>query len=175
MTKKKTPPPVKNPAPKKKGTPKATWKQTGQAHIPGLGTVKQFNVMMDLEHMAGTVAPPAGETRISELEAENYALKVLLSKHQSEPMPQTKNPLPQRATMLSQFAEQLDGQLSRFYNSLNTLDGIANRLLIQKEDGVKGNVPEAHDLSSRYSNIVSYFSAQNDRLDFLNTKLSDLI
>lgn len=180
MTTKKSPTPVKKAAPKKKSgktityvrdaDAKMEWKQTNEAYIPGLGTIKQFNVTME-----GPIDPPAGETRVSELEAENYALRTLLSKHQSEPMPQTKESLPQRATMLSQFAEQLDGQLSRLCNSLNTLDILANRLLIQKEDGIKGNDPEAHDLSTRYSNLLAYFASQNDRLDLLNTKLSDLI
>lgn len=167
MTKKKTPSPVSKAAAKKKivgPKPHVQWKHfvhTGEYEIP-VGAVPIGQ-------------PPAGETRICELEAENYALKTLLSKHQSESMPQAKEALPQRATMLSQFAEQLDGQLSRLYNSLNTLDALANRLLIQKEDGIQGNAPEAHDLSTRYSNLLSYFSNQNDRLDFLNTKLSDLI
>ena len=120
------------------------------------------------------LSAPTGENRISELEAENYALKTLLSKHQSEPM-ENKQSLPERATMLSQFAEAFDGQLSRLYNSLNTLDAISNRLVANKEDGIKGNAPEAQDLSSRLSNLIGYFSHQNDRLDMLNAKLSDLI
>lgn len=180
MTKKKTPTPVKKAAPKKKSgktityvrdaDAKMEWKQTNEAYIPGLGTIKKFYVTME-----GPIDPPAGETRISELEAENYALKTLLSKHQSEPMQQIKGIPPQRATMLSQFAEELDGQLSRLYNSLNTLDTLAGRLLISKEDVIKANSPEAQDLSTRYGNLLAYFCHQNDRLDFLNTKLSDLI
>lgn len=120
---------------------------------------------------------PARAISLAELEkveAENYALKTLLSKHQSEPMPK-ENPLPPRSTMLSQFAEAFDGQLSRLYNSLNTLDSLTNRLVLQKEDGVKGNAPEAHDLSTRLSNLLGYFSQQNDRLEILNAKLSDFI
>lgn len=162
MTKKKSP--------VKKADPKMQWKQNGDAHIPNIGAVKHFNVSLEYP-----IEPPAGETRISELEAENYALKTLLSKHQSEPVLKTKESLPQRAAMLSQFADRLDGQLSRLYDSLNTLDTMANRLLIQKEDAIQGNAPEFHDLSTRYSNLLNYFSIQNDRLDFLNTKLSDLI
>lgn len=165
MTKKKSPTPAKVATRKKESKP--TWKQTGEASIPGIGTIKNFSVKFDED------TKPSAQDILDAVTAENYALKTLLSKHQSEPMQQTVSP--QRATMLSQFAEQLDGQLSRLYNSLNTLDTLANRLLIQKEDAIQGNAPEAHDLSTKYGNLLTYFSNQNDRLDFLNTKLSDLI
>lgn len=173
MTKKKASTPVKKAATKKKtvkSESKGEWKVTRDyIHPLYPGSSIKISEMSDPQ-------PPAGETRISELEAENYALKTLFSKHQSDPMPQTKESLPQRATMFSQFAEQLDAQLSRLYYSLNTLDTLANRLLIQKEeDAIQWNAPESHDLSTRYSNLLNYFSIQNDRLDFLNTKLSDLI
>ncbi len=182
MTKKKTPTPVKKAATKKKavgGKAEAKW----VCDLQFLNTeqppymqdyIKKYGGTMADDLSLGVIAPPTGENRISELEAENYALKTLLSKHQSEPM-ENKQSLPERATMLSQFAEAFDGQLSRLYNSLNTLDAISNRLVANKEDGIKGNAPEAQDLSSRLSNLIGYFSHQNDRLDMLNAKLSDLI
>ena len=67
MTKKKTPTPVKKAVPKKKVSyPK--WIQTAQTQI---------------DARLSPIIPPAGETRIGELEAENYALKTLLSKQDS--------------------------------------------------------------------------------------------
>lgn len=172
MITKKSPTPVKKAAPKKKivsRKPVTSWKMTGEYTHPLFpGCSVKISEMPDCQ-------PTDGKTRVSELEAENYTLRTLLSKHQSEPMQQIKEIPPQRATMLNQFAEQLDGQLSRLYNSLNTLNTLANRLLIQKEDSAQGSSPEAHDLSTRYSNILTHFSNQNDRLDFLTTKLSDLI
>lgn len=180
MINKKTSTPLKKAATKKKGvTPKVLeGKLAAQLNLVQPTYLKHLvekygSVVPDAVAL-GAIAAPAGETRISELEAENYALKTLLSKHQSDQM-QNKQSLPERTTMLSQFATEFDGQLSRLYNSLNLLGSLANRLNFQKEDQVKGNAPEAHDLSSRLSNLLGYFSQQNDRLDLLNSKLSDLI
>lgn len=82
---------------------------------------------------------------------------------------------PPRASMLNQFAEQLDGQLSRMYNSLNTLSVTVDRLVLQKDGQATGTQPEAHDLSTRLSNLLNYFAYQNERFEQLNNKLSDLI
>lgn len=82
---------------------------------------------------------------------------------------------PIRSSMLSQFAEQLDGQLNRMYNSLNTLAVTSDRLLSTKDNGVSEQAPEPHDFSGRFSNLITYFSCQNERLEALNNKLSDLI
>jgi|GEM_PF-6207571 len=107
------------------------------------------------------------------LEEQNAALRSLLSK-QSEPMPEKSN-LPERVTMLTQFVAAFDAQLSRFNNSLNTLDGTLNRLVIQKEDATETKTLQSVDLSTNLNNLLGYFYQYNDRLDILNAKLSDLI
>lgn len=168
MTKKKTPTPVKKALPKKKADKSSEykWTQTGETKIPGIDAIaRTYDVEVPAEE---------ANAMFKSLVKENHRLTELLSKHQSEPMQQLSKPL-ERTTMLSQFAEAFDGQLSRLYNSLNTLDSLANRLVLQKQDGVQEKSPEPHDLSTRLSNLLAYFSQQNDRLDLLNAKLSDLI
>lgn len=121
-----------------------------------------------------TVEFAASVDILRQLAAENESLKTLLSKHQSEPMSQLSNPN-ERTPMLSQFADQMDGQLSRLYNSLNTLDSLSNRLVFKKQDDNKEKTIESTDLCGRLGNLLDYLSYQNDRLDILNAKLSDLI
>ncbi|HXP49880.1 MAG TPA: hypothetical protein VN922_08005, partial [Bacteroidia bacterium] len=172
MTKKKTQTPVKKAATKKStAKPEMEWKQTSEAYVPGIGTVKHFAVKFDED------TKPSAQDILDAVTAENHALKTLLSKHQSEPMPQTQGmqSAPQPVTMLEQFHYAMEAQQDRLQACIYRLDGIAQKLQSTQEQADKTSDQGAYDISTRLSNAIGIFSSQNNQLEALLEKLSKLI
>lgn len=181
MTKKKTPTPLKK-VETKKATAKPKWKQTGEIQIPGIGKATTYDV---------TLPPEMSQSLFEAIQAENNVLRTLLSKKQSEEAVsvvkefhntgkiygdqscQTAAPTPILEIMLSQF----DKNLSRFYNSMNTLDSFADRLKPSDQAQMPiGPAPlPPSNIIGRMERLLSDFNHLNNRLEATNNYLSEIV
>lgn len=166
--------PTTNPLLKRQGTKKAAIKKKGKIpYAKWLQTAEAPGSNLDFR-----IEPPSGETRISELEAENYALKALLSNNKPEQMPQLKGPVAAtQSSMLDVLLGDMDKNISRFYNALNTLDSFADRLKSsdQSQMPIGPMQPPPPSVISRMERLLSDFNHLNCRLEATNNYLSEIV
>lgn len=151
--------------PTKKSTP-AKKKETPESKKNLMDNLKTATLKVSVETLKA----------VSE-ENEILRQKLAAYEYPKDPQPMAVNKPAPMSTMLTQFCEQMDGQLSRLYNSINTLEVTAERLQFTKSDGQRdqGTNPASSDLSTRLGGLLEYFSYQNMRLEDLNAKLNNLI
>lgn len=164
MTKKKSPISSTKKSTPKKATPTAKWIKTAEANIPGLGIVKEFDV---------TLPEETGNRLLEALLQENKMLKERLNpqpKEMSQPM-QTADPT------LDNLLGEMNKQLSRYYNGLNTLDQFSDRLktspLTATQGGQETVAPS--DIFGKLDSMLQTFNYLNNRLEGTNGYMGEII
>jgi histone deacetylase complex regulatory component SIN3 len=169
MTKKKTPTPFDK-LPKKKSAAKTLqqvgeeakgkWTQTGE--IPGIGNVYDFGL-----------PETTSNALLEALLKENKEMKERLNPQPIKASAMKPEPLPNLNSLLS----QIDSNLSRLFNSINTLDSMSALLRPSNHTEMPiGNMPPApSDIFSRMERILSDFNHLNNRLEATNAYLGEII
>ena len=169
--------PTKKSTPAKKDAPKKSvkdqsgfkWKQTGEFKIPGTQDIaRTYDVSLPERQ---------SESLLAAFAKQNEELRVKLAIYEAPKDQKAANKPEPMSTMLTQFCEQMDGQLSRLYNSINTLEATTDRLQFAKKDGsiAEGTMPQDADLNTRLGRLLDHLSYQNSRFEDLNAKLNNLI
>lgn len=146
---------------------KLKWKQTGEANVPGLGVVRQYDVSL----------PEDTSIRfIDALIQENKELKAMLT---PPPEPQVKTePLKPKSRNINDLLDAFEMQLSRFYNGMNSLDQFANCLKSTPSavEETKVNGPNApSDVFGKLEYLLQTFNHLNNRLETTNSCLGEII
>lgn len=151
--------------PTKKSTP-AKKKETPESKKNLMDNLKTATLKVSVETLKA----------VSE-ENEILRQKLAAYEYPKDPQPMAINKPAPMSTMLTQFCEQMDGQLSRLYNSINTLEATTDRLQFAKKDGsiAEGTMPQDADLNTRLGRLLDHLSYQNSRFEDLNAKLNNLI